>query len=244
VLAESFNQMSAELAHSTELRRRMTADIAHDLRSPLSVILGYTEALSDGKLEPTSEILRVMHTEARHLNHLIDDLKTLSLADAGELPLVLQNVSPGDLLQRAADSQRVLASQKGIHLETHLPAGLPEIRVDVERMAQVLGNLTNNSLRYTPAGGKITLSARAEAGRVHLAVSDTGAGISPEDLPFVFERSFRGDKARQQVEGSESGLGLAIAKSLVEAQGGVISVTSQEGKGTTFTITFRNAGLS
>ena len=220
VLAESFNQMSAELAQSTELRRRMTANIAHDLRSPLSVILGYTEALNDGKLEPNPEILSVMHTEAQHLNHLIDDLKTLSLADAGELSLIPQNVAPGVLLQRAADAHRILADQKGITLVTSIPAGLPEIQVDIERMIQVLGNLLNNALRYTPAGGEIILSAQAVEKTVHLKVADTGVGISAEDLPYVFERSFRGDKARQQVEGGESGLGLAIAKSLVEAQGG------------------------
>jgi two-component system, OmpR family, sensor histidine kinase BaeS len=238
VLAESFNQMSAELAQSTELRRRMTANIAHDLRSPLSVILGYTEALSDGKLEPNPEILSVMHTEAQHLNHLIDDLKTLSLADAGELPLIPQSVAPGVLLQRAADSHRVLADRKEISLATSFPADLPEIQVDVERMIQVLGNLMNNALRYTPAGGKITMSAQAVGKTVHLKVADSGVGISAEDLPYVFERSYRGDKARQQVEGGESGLGLAIAKSLVEAQGGQISVESQPSKGTTFTIEF------
>jgi signal transduction histidine kinase len=238
VLAESFNQMSAELAQSTELRRRMTANIAHDLRSPLSVILGYTEALSDGKLEPGPEILSVMHTEAQHLNHLIDDLKTLSLADAGELPLIPQKIAPGVLLQRAADAHSILADRKGITLAANIPPGLPEIQVDVERMIQVLGNLLNNALRYTPSGGEITLSAQAVEKAIHLKIADSGVGISAEDLPYVFERSYRGDKARQQVEGGESGLGLAIAKSLVEAQGGQISVESQPGKGTTFTIEF------
>jgi signal transduction histidine kinase len=202
------------------------------------VILGYTEALNDGKLEPNPEILSVMHTEAQHLNHLIDDLKTLSLVDAGELSLIPQNVAPGVLLQRAADAHRILADQKGIALLTSIPAGLPEIQVDIERMIQVLGNLLNNALRYTPAGGVITLSAQLVEKTVHLKVADTGAGISAEDLPYVFERSFRGDKARQQVEGGESGLGLAIARSLVEAQGGRIMIESLPGSGTTFTIDF------
>jgi signal transduction histidine kinase len=143
------------------------------------------------------------------------------------------------LLQRAADAHRVLADRKGISLATSFPADLPEIQVDVERMIQVLGNLLNNALRYTPAGGEITLSAQVMERSVHLRVADSGVGISAEDLPYVFERSYRGDKARQQVEGGESGLGLAIAKSLVEAQGGQINVESQPGKGTIFTITFR-----
>jgi signal transduction histidine kinase len=237
LLAASFNQMSAELARSNELRRRMTADIAHDLRNPLSVLLGYTEALSDGKLNPSPETFTVMHTEAQHLSRLIDDLKTLSLADAGELPLVPQQVNPGDLLRRAALVHQVEAEKREISIQVQAPAELPLIQVDVERMAQVLGNLMGNALRYTSTGGEIVLSAAAQVGEVALRVADNGAGIAPEDLPFVFERSFRGDKARVQANG-ETGLGLAIAKSLVEAHGGTISVESSLGKGTTFSIYF------
>jgi len=236
-LAASFNAMSTELAHSNELRRQMTADIAHDLRTPLSVILGYTEALSDEKLEPTPEMYAVIHTEAQHLSRLIDDLKTLSLADAGELPLIYQPIAPGDLLRRAADAQRVRAQAEHIEVEVQVQPDLPPVRVDVERMAQVLGNLVNNALRYTPAGGRIVLSAEAVNGEVLMHISDTGVGIASDDLPNIFERSFRGDKARQQKEG-ETGLGLAIAKSLVEAQGGRITVESAPGEGTLFTIHF------
>lgn len=236
-LALSFNAMSTELAHSNELRRQMTADIAHDLRTPLSVILGYTEALSDQKLEPTPEMYAIIHTEAQHLSRLIDDLKTLSLADAGELSLIYQHIAPGDLLQRAADAQRVRAQAEQVDLIVQVQPELPAVQVDVERMAQVLGNLVNNALRYTPAGGNIILSAEVKNGEVLLHVADTGVGIPPEDLPNIFERSFRGDKARQQRDG-ETGLGLAIAKSLVEAQGGQISVESTPGKGTRFTIHF------
>jgi two-component system sensor histidine kinase BaeS len=234
-LAASFNAMSTELAHSNELRRQMTADIAHDLRTPLSVILGYTEALSDQKLDPTPEMYAVMHTEAQHLSRLIDDLKTLSLADAGELSLIFQPIPPGDLLRRAADAQRVRAQEAQIDLEVQIQSALPPVRVDVERMAQVLGNLVDNAMRYTPAGGRIVLSAEKVNEEVLMHVSDTGVGIAREDLPNIFERSFRGDKARQQ-KGGETGLGLAIAKSLVEAQGGQISVQSTPGQGTRFTI--------
>jgi two-component system sensor histidine kinase BaeS len=237
VLADSFNRMSSALARANELRRRMTADIAHDLRSPLSVILGYTEALSDEKLQATPEMLEVMHTEARHLSHLVDDLKTLALADAGELPLNRQRISPGVLLKRAADAHRVNADREQVEIRLSVPLDLPDVEVDVDRMAQVLGNLLSNALRYTPADGEITLSAVRKDGRVRLRVADNGAGIPAGDLPYIFERSYRGDRARQHQAG-ETGLGLAIAKSLVEAQGGTISVESALGAGTTFIIQF------
>jgi signal transduction histidine kinase len=237
-LAASFNQMSTALARSTELRRQMTANIAHDLRSPLAVIQGYAEALTDGKLQPSQEIFTVMHTEALHLSRLIDDLKTLSLAEARELPLMPQQVSPDALLRRAVESFRVQAEGQGITLEMQAEENLPEVRVDVERMAQVLGNLMRNALRYTPGGGRISLSARRAEQGVLLQVADTGTGISPEDLPYIFERTYRGNKARSADEG-ETGLGLAIARSLVEAQGGKISVESRPGEGSVFTIWLR-----
>jgi signal transduction histidine kinase len=234
-LANSFNQMSSELARSNELRKRMTADIAHDLRTPMSVIMGYTEALSDGKLTATPEMYSVMHTEALHLSHLIDDLKTIALADAGELPLTLQRVSPHVLIKRTADAYRVQADKAVIQIVTNTLNQLPDIEVDVERMVQVLGNLMTNAIRYTPESGEIKLSAGINAGGVEIMVTDNGVGIPAEELPNIFERSFRGDRARRQAEG-ETGLGLAIAKSLVEAQGGKLSVTSEVGRGTTFTI--------
>jgi two-component system sensor histidine kinase BaeS len=234
-LADSFNQMSTELERSNELRRQMTADIAHDLRTPLSVIMGYTEALSDGKLKGSPEMYAVMHTEAQHLSHLIDDLKTLSLADAGELPLTRQPVSPADLLRRTAAAHQVKAEKQAIAIRVESASDLPVVNIDLERMAQVMGNLVDNALRYTPHGGKIMLSAAAQGGQVQVRVADNGHGIAPENLPYLFERSFRADKARVQQNG-ETGLGLAIAKSLVEAHGGSISVESQPDQGTTFTI--------
>jgi len=234
-LANSFNRMSMELEHSNELRRQMTADIAHDLRTPLSVIMGYTEALSDGKLEGSPEMYAVMHTESQHLSHLIDDLKTLSLADAGELPLTRQPVSPADLLKRTAAAHQVSAEKQGIEIHVAAASDLPLIEIDVERIVQVMGNLVGNALRYTPSGGEIVLSAESQNGQVSIRVSDNGSGIAPEDLPYIFERSFRADKAR--VQNGETGLGLAIAKSLIEAHGGSISVESKLNEGTVFTIT-------
>jgi signal transduction histidine kinase len=237
-LAASFNQMSRDLARTHALRRRMTADIAHDLRTPLSVLLGYTEALSEGKLRPKPETYAVMHREAQHLNHLVQDLRLLSLADAGELSLNRIPMAPAALLERAAAAHWVRAEEAGITLAVEAPRDLPKVAVDPERMAQVLNNLVTNALRYTPAGGTITLSAEVQGDEVVLRVRDTGSGIASEDLPNVFERFYRGEPARAPAEGSgsSSGLGLAIVKSLVEAHGGAVAVESAVGEGTVFTI--------
>jgi signal transduction histidine kinase len=242
-LAGSFNRMSADLARANELRRQMTADIAHDLRTPLSVILGYTEALAEGKLPGTEESFSVMHKEAQRLQRLIDDLRTLSLADSGELTLTRQWISPAEILRRAAAAHRARAQDQDIEIRVEVEPNLPNLHVDPDRMAQVLDNLLTNALRYTPAGGRITLAAEAgpsvqEIGgnqAVVLHVRDTGGGIPPEDMPHIFDRFFRGDLARH--EEGESGLGLAIARSLLQAQGGTISVASTPGSGTTFTLT-------
>jgi signal transduction histidine kinase len=233
-LAEAFNQMSRELERATRVRRQMTADIAHDLRSPLSVIQGYTEALSDGKLEGNTEIYTILHQEAQHLSHLVDDLRLLSLADAGELSLNPQPIQPSLILQRAYARHALTAQQKGINLVVQAAEPIANVNVDVERMAQVLDNLIINSLRYTPAGGEIVLKAWGAGEHVYLQVKDNGSGIAAEDLPHVFDRFYRADRSRQ--ENGESGLGLAIAKSLVEAHGGSIQVESQLGKGSAFTI--------
>lgn len=234
-LASSFNQMSLDLEKATQARRQMTADIAHDLRSPLSVIAGYTEALNDGKLPGTPEVYGILYQETLHLNRLVEDLRTLSLADAGELVLQPVRIKPDELLKRAASAYRVQAERQGIKIEVALPSNLQEIEVDAERIAQVLGNLLSNALRHTPPQGQISLAADQDEAQILLTVADTGEGISPADLPLIFERSFRGDPARQQ-NGGETGLGLAIARSLVEAQGGSIRVESQLGMGTKFTI--------
>jgi two-component system sensor histidine kinase BaeS len=232
-LAASFNQMSADLARLNQSRRQMTADIAHDLRNPLTVIGGYLESLQDGKLSPTPERIAVMQAEVRHLQRLVEDLRTLSLADAGELALHLQPVAPGELLARTAAAYQHQAEQQKVGLVVEAEARLPEVRLDPERMEQVLGNLVSNALRYTPEGGEIRLSARQANGPLTLEVCDTGSGIPADVLPHIFERSYRGDPSRS---GDESGLGLAIAKSIVELHGGSIHAESTPGRGSRFVI--------
>jgi len=234
-LAASFNQMSADLTQSRDLRRQMTADIAHELRTPLTVVLGHTEALSEGQLPPDPQTFDIIYDETKRLNRLVEDLRTLSLSDAGELHLNRQRISPTDLLERAAAARKSEANSKEIMLEIEPPSELPDVNIDPDRVTQVLVNLLDNALRYTPAGGMITLSATQIQEGVAIAVKDSGPGISAEDLEHLFERFYRGDKSRQREQGG-SGLGLAIAKSLVESQGGRIRVESQLGEGATFII--------
>jgi signal transduction histidine kinase len=234
-LAASFNQMSADLTQSRDLRRQMTADIAHELRTPLTVVLGHTEALSEGELPPDPETFEIIYDETKRLNRLVEDLRTLSLSDAGELHLNRSKVSPGDLLERAAAARKPEAKAKEIDLQIELTGELPEVDVDADRMTQVLVNLLDNALRYTPAGGWINLAAKKVQEGVAISIQDSGPGIPTEDLDHLFERFYRGDKSRQREEGG-SGLGLAIAKSLVESQGGEIRVESTPGKGARFII--------
>lgn len=235
-LAEAFNAMSAQIHHAHELRRQMTADIAHELRTPLMVISGYLEALCDGTLKPTPARFEAMNQEVLQLRRLIDDLRTLSLADAGELKLHLQTIQPREILEQLARSFEPLAQEQQIVLHLDLPESLPSIRADRERLVQVLSNLISNALRHTPAGGCITLATQAQQDQVQLVVQDTGVGIAPAHQPYVFERFYRIEESRYAAEG-ESGLGLAIAKSIVEAHQGSIAVQSALGVGTTMRIT-------
>jgi signal transduction histidine kinase len=235
LLAEQFNNMSADLSRATALRRQMTADIAHDLRTPLTVVSGYLEALRDRVLEPTPERFAIMHDEVQALLHLVEDLHTLSLADSGELLLDYQDVAPQQLLERVAGTYKHAADREGVELRVESQEAGQLIRVDVEQISRVLSNLVSNALRYTPRGGRISLIARTDSNHAELVVTDTGTGIAPEHLPNIFERSYRADKSREQGTG-DSGLGLAIVKSIVEAHKGRVSVDSTPGAGTAFRV--------
>lgn len=234
-LAQAFNDMNSELAQSQQLREQMTADIAHDLRTPLSVILGHAEGLKDGILPPDQATFSLIHSESLRLNRLVEDLRMLSLADAGKLPLYRREVDVAEILARATATHTPQADAKNITLNTELESNLPTVSVDSDRIAQVLDNLIANAIRHTPMGGAITLGATCEGKTVELTVSDTGEGIPAEILPTIFERFTRSDQARGRSNGN-SGLGLSIAKSIVEQHGGSIRVASEVGKGAKFSV--------
>ncbi len=231
-LAQSFNQMSADLERSIRTRKQMTADIAHELRTPLSVILGHADAVHDGVLPPTQENFEIIRDEAERLEHIVEDLRVLSLADAGELTLSLHPVKPAALLRDVITAHAPRAHQREIRLELEPSPGLPAILVDAGRINQVLGNLLDNALRHTPAGGRITLAARPgpDEGTVALIVEDTGPGVPDEDLPRIFDRLYRSDVSRQRDAGG-SGLGLAIARSIAQAHGGSIHAENRSPNG-------------
>jgi two-component system sensor histidine kinase BaeS len=240
-LAASFNQMYAELARSTELRRQMTADIAHELRTPVSVILGHSEAVHDGVLPPSLETFEIIRDEAARLENLIEDLRTLSRADAGELPIELRPVALEKLLQNVCAVHNHRAAQKNITLQVQVASDLPSVSMDPGRMMQVLNNLVDNALRYTPAGGSVKFSALVVDKMLEIRVQDSGVGIAEAELDRVFDRFYRADPSRQREEGG-SGLGLAIARSIVEKHNGRIWAESRLGQGTTIVIHLPIAG--
>jgi two-component system, OmpR family, sensor histidine kinase BaeS len=237
-LGKAFNKMSAELSRSVNARKQMTADIAHELRTPLSLILGHAEAVHDGVLPPTRENFEIIREEATRLEHLVDDLRILSLADAGELTINLQTIEPQRLLHEVASIYQYQAQRKNIRLDLDIASPLSTIEVDPGRMTQVLTNILDNALRHTPEGGKIILSAKDASAddQVELAIQDSGPGLNAEDLDRIFERFYRKDPSRQREDGG-SGLGLAIAKSIVQAHGGQLSAESGVGKGLKVIIT-------
>ena len=236
-LADSFNRMTAELERTDQQRRNLTADVAHELRTPLHIIQGNLEGVLDGVYEPSSEHIEATLEETRALARLVEDLRLLSLAEGGELRLERSAVDVGDLLADVATSFSGQAEANGVTLTAHVDSQLPlTIQGDPGRLDQVLSNLVTNALRHTPAGGSVTLSAGRQEKQIVITVADTGMGIPGDDLPFVFDRFWKGDRSRTQSQGAGSGLGLAIARQLVEAHGGRIGVTSQAGTGTVFTI--------
>jgi signal transduction histidine kinase len=234
-LAASFNKMSTDLARSTDARKQMTADIAHELRTPLSLILGHAEAVHDGVLPPSRENFEIIREEAIRLEHLVDDLRILSLADAGELSINLQEVSPEKLLNDIQAMYLHIARQRNVKIQPDVASELPMLNIDPGRMTQVLTNILDNALRHTPESGRITLSARKVQAGVELSVQDSGPGIEGEDVNRIFQRFYRTDASRHRDEGG-SGLGLAIAKSIVLAHNGQIWAESAPGKGLTVTV--------
>ncbi len=242
-LARTFNRMIAELERSEKQRRNLTADVAHELRNPLHIIQGNLEGILDKVYQPSEEMITATLDETRLLTRLISDLQTLSLAETGQLPLHRVNFSAADLMSDVITSFAGQASDQKVNLRLDLRGeeSQMDIIADPDRMDQVVSNLVGNALRYTPEGGSITLWVEPLPGGVRMGVEDTGTGIPADDLPYIFDRFWRGDRSRTRVEGAGSGLGLAITRQLVQANGGRIFVESQPGFGTRFTIELESA---
>lgn len=231
-LGQAFNVMTADLAHADQLRRDMTADIAHELRTPLTVIQGNLEAILDGVYPADAEHLEPVLRKTHLLRRLVEDLRMLALADAGELTLHLSEMDLVGLVRRVVKGFEAQAQAAGVELTSQIPPGLPTVQADASRVEQVLGVLLDNALRHTPGGGQISVYLRPMNGEVWLSVRDTGEGIPPEALPRVFERFYQSTSPRP----GGSGLGLAIAHAIVTAHGGRIWADSTPGRGTTMTL--------
>jgi signal transduction histidine kinase len=234
-VARAFNTMAETLRHEDQLRRNMTADIAHELRTPLTIIKGKLEGILDGVYPATAAHLMPVLEETVLLERLVEDLRLLSLAEAHQLPLHLEEVDLADILHATQRNFEREARELGIDLHLSIATDALYVRGDAQRLQQVFGNLVTNSLRYTPAGGRIVLSAERRDKNVRITVHDTGSGIAPDDLPHIFDRFWRGSKSRTR-QGNGAGLGLAIARHLIEAHGGRIEVASTVGQGTSFLI--------
>jgi signal transduction histidine kinase len=235
-LAQTFNSMASDLERAEQLQRNMVADIAHELRTPLSNIKGYLEAVRDGVIKPDAKTIRSLDEEAILLSRLVDDLQDLALAEAGELKLVCQTEDVSKLINQTVAAIQAQTMTKELLVSIDLPDRLPPVNVDYHRISQVLRNLLENAAAHTAKGGSITVTARQQGNWVEVSVTDTGEGIPAEDLPNIFERFYRVDKSRTRATGG-SGLGLTIAKRLVEANGGKIEVQSELGKGSRFSFT-------
>lgn len=245
-VARSFNRMTEELDNAEQKRRNFTADIAHELRTPLHIIQGNLEGILDGVYEPSDDQIRATLEETRLLARLVNDLQTLSLAEAGKLQLHFEAVSAVDLVEDTITSFSGLAAENGIELKSEVTGGEKELtfNADSDRIGQVLNNLVANAVRFTPTGGTITLKAENITAGVRLIVEDTGSGIAEEDLPYIFDRFWKAERSRVRHEGSGSGLGLAIARQLVQSHGGSIYAESQPGQGTRFVIELPSSGES
>ncbi len=232
-LGGSFNQMIENLRRSEAARRTMTADIAHELRTPVTIIQGTLEAILDGVYEPSDATIAPIYEETLHLGRLIDDLRDLAMAEAGELRLEREPVDIEGLIRQVTDAL-ISSPEDAPRLGVHAEGAIPLIEADPKRLRQVIANLLSNAIRYTPSDGEIKIELRTIDGEVEISFADTGPGISEEDLPHLFERFYRGDPARNRVGGS--GLGLAIVKQWVEAHGGRIWAENREEGGARFTI--------
>lgn len=232
-LGDSFNHMLDSLKRSETVRQTMTADIAHELRTPVTIIQGTLEAILDGIYDASEESIAPIYDETLHLGRLIDDLRDLALAEAGELRLEKEPVDISELIQQVSETA-FLSREDAPNLHLDTPALLPKVLLDRKRIRQVIANLLSNAIRFTPEDGDVYIRARPINGKIEMSVSDTGPGIKPEDLPHLFERFYRADPARGRSAGS--GLGLAIVKQWVEAHDGTIEAENRKSGGARFVI--------
>ena len=233
-LSRTFNGMADALERAERQRRHLVADVAHELRTPLSNVQGYVEALRDGVLEPDAQTLATIHQQVLYLSELVEDLRLLADTEAGDFILHRDRGSLADALRECIEGVRARAEAKGVALASRLPSHAPDVSFDRTRLAQVVGNLLDNAIRHTPPGGSVSVTLEFGADLATVAIRDTGEGIPQEQLPFVFDRFYRVDPSRSRITGG-AGLGLTIARQLVEAHGGAIRAESEPGRGTTVT---------
>ncbi len=239
-LGRSFDTMAAELQRSDELRRRFLQDAAHELRTPLAVIDATASAVLDGVYAHEDRHLQTIRDQSRLLARIVDDLRTISLAEGGALTLRREAVSVADLVREAAAAQAPLAADRGVTLLAEPPEPGLLVEGDRDRLAQVVGALLDNAIRHTPAGGQVRLAADRAGDRIRLEVADTGRGIAPADLPHLFDRFYQADPSRDRATGT-SGLGLAIVRALVEAHGGRVGAANRPAGGAVFWLELRAA---
>ncbi len=232
-LGHSFNSMAAGLEKAEQQRKNLVADVAHELRTPLSNIQGYVEAMRDGVLEPDQATLDTVHAQTMHLGRLVEDLRLLAQTESEDFRLNLEQESLGDVLRHSVEGFRARSSSIDVGLNLDIPDELPMLLIDRTRISQVLGNLLENAVRHSSSGGEVNVVAGVSEGRVVVTVADGGDGIAPEDIAHVFDRFYRADPSRTRATGG-AGLGLTIAKKIVEAHGGEIRAESVKGQGSRF----------
>jgi len=236
-LGQTFNSMADDLQRAERQRLNLMADVAHELRTPLSNIQGYVEAMRDGIMEPNEETLDSVHHQVLHLNHLVEDVKLLSLMDAGALRLNFEDDSVGDVLRESMGAFQTKARNKEIILRAEISEKLPLVRIDRARMRQIADNLTENAIRHTPERGEVVVRAEMlSKDQITVSIADTGEGIADDTIGTIFDRFRRADPSRTRATGG-AGLGLSITKNLVEAHGGNIWVESKLGDGSKFMFT-------
>jgi signal transduction histidine kinase len=236
-VSNAFNTMAEQLEKKEKSRKQLLADIAHELKNPLSVVQGNLEAWLDGVIAPTPDQIASVYDETILLNRLINDLRELSLAEAGQLKLHLENADLAELIAAEITGFQARSQEKQVSVSADVGTALPSVNIDRDRVRQVLHNLLENALRYTPSGGMIKVATELTLNQqIRISVSDTGTGINKDDLPFVFDHFYKADKSRQRAYGG-AGIGLALVKKYVELHGGRAWVESEVGKGSTFYFT-------